>query len=401
RRGRCSSSTTTTASRGRASAPCTRRSSPSRWSRRSRSGWSAGRRTSPSARSPRGSSARTTSSTVTAPCSRTPRRSTPTATSSRSRAISRSRCGRSRSSSSRSRASRPRSPRTTCSPGSGHEPRRPDAGAVDRHPGHRGLPDVRRARRHRHRVGADHEPAPASHRRPCGTRGGRARRGGGQPHRAGRHAAHRVLGARGRGPGRRRRHGAGRERARAAMTGLRVAVGQLAATEDAVANAAAAAALLARAADEGARLVVLPEYTIAWAPRLHAGLAAEHRRFADTLAEAAARHGVLAVAGTLEPVGDRMRNVALAVGPDGTTIGRYTKVHLFDAFGVQESEVLDAGDPGDPVVLDVDGWRVGLATCYDLRFPESFRVLVDAGADVLAVGAAWAAGPGKPEQLRV
>jgi len=185
------------------------------------------------------------------------------------------------------------------------------------------------------------------------------------------------------------------------MTGLRVAVGQLAATEDAVANAAAAAALLARAADEGARLVVLPEYTIAWAPRLHAGLAAEHRRFADTLAEAAARHGVLAVAGTLEPVGDRMRNVALAVGPDGTTIGRYTKVHLFDAFGVQESEVLDAGAPGDPVVLDVDGWRVGLATCYDLRFPESFRVLVDAGADVLAVGAAWAAGPGKPEQLRV
>lgn len=179
---------------------------------------------------------------------------------------------------------------------------------------------------------------------------------------------------------------------------LRVAVGQLAATEDGAAGTATALALVARATEAGARLVLLPEYTLAWAATLHPRLAEEHAAFERALAAAAAEHGVWVVAGTLEPEGDRLRNVALAVGPDGAVVGRYAKVHLFDAFGVRESDVLDAGPP-EPVLVDVDGWRVGLATCYDLRFPESFRVLVDGGADVLAVGAAWAAGEGKGDQL--
>lgn len=181
---------------------------------------------------------------------------------------------------------------------------------------------------------------------------------------------------------------------------LRVAVGQLEASDDGVAGTQAALALVASAAQAGARLLVLPEYTLAWAPTLHAGLAQEHSRFVEALAAAAAEHRMWVVAGTLEPDGDRLRNVAFALGPDGAVVGRYTKVHLFDAFGVRESDVLEAGSP-EAVVIDVDGWRVGLATCYDLRFPESFRVLVDAGADVLAVGAAWAAGEGKAEQLDV
>ena len=185
------------------------------------------------------------------------------------------------------------------------------------------------------------------------------------------------------------------------MTALRAAVGQYTATEDPVANAATAVALVARAAQAGARLVVLPEYALAWAPRLHTGLADGREAFEDALAGAAAAHGVWVVAGTLEPAGDRLHNVAIALGPDGRRRAAYTKVHLFDAFGVRESDVLDPGDPEDLVVLDVDGWRVGLATCYDLRFPEIFRRLVDAGAQAFAVGAAWAAGPGKDEQLGV
>ncbi|HYI44095.1 MAG TPA: nitrilase-related carbon-nitrogen hydrolase, partial [Actinomycetota bacterium] len=98
---------------------------------------------------------------------------------------------------------------------------------------------------------------------------------------------------------------------------LRVAVAQLAATDDGAAGTEAAAELVARAAETGARLVLLPEYALAWAPRLHTGLAAEHARFARGLASAAASHGVWVIAGTLVPDGDRMRNVALAVGPDG------------------------------------------------------------------------------------
>lgn len=182
------------------------------------------------------------------------------------------------------------------------------------------------------------------------------------------------------------------------MNDLRVAAVQLAATAAAAANVAAATAAVTEAAERGARLVVLPEYTLAWAPRLHPGLASGHAELQEALVDAARRTGTWVVAGTLEPHGDRMHNVALAISPERGRVAAYTKVHLFDAFGVTESDALDAGEPG-AVVVDVDGWRVGLATCYDLRFPESFRVLVDAGADVLAVGAAWAAGPGKPEQL--
>lgn len=185
------------------------------------------------------------------------------------------------------------------------------------------------------------------------------------------------------------------------MAGLPVAVVQLAAGEDGGANARAAVDLIARAADGGARLVVLPEYTLAWAPRLRTDLADRHERFHEEICSAAAAHAAWVIAGTLEPHGDRLRNVALVVGPDGTERARYTKVHLFDAFGARESEVLDAGEPGAGVVVDVDGWRVGVATCYDLRFPETFRVLADAGAEVVAVGAAWAAGPGKDAQLDV
>nr|WP_147918163.1 nitrilase-related carbon-nitrogen hydrolase [Ruania zhangjianzhongii] len=93
----------------------------------------------------------------------------------------------------------------------------------------------------------------------------------------------------------------------------------------------------------------------------------------------------------------------MLLGPDGEVAGEYRKVHLFDAFGVRESDVLDGGRPGGDNVLTVDlgGLRVGVATCYDLRFPETFRLLADAGADVLVVIAAWADGPGKAEQLEV
>ena len=186
------------------------------------------------------------------------------------------------------------------------------------------------------------------------------------------------------------------------MTGLRAAVGQYAATDDVAANAATAADLVARGARAGARLVLLPEYAQAWAPRLRAELGSGHTAFVEALTDAAREHQVWVVAGTLEPAGERLRNVAVAIDPDGRRRGAYVKVHLFDAFGVRESDVLDAGaSDAAPVVIDVDGWHVGLATCYDLRFPETFRRLVDAGAQVLAVGAAWAAGPGKAEQLEV
>lgn len=182
---------------------------------------------------------------------------------------------------------------------------------------------------------------------------------------------------------------------------LRVAVAQFAASEDGTANTAAALAALARAGAAGARLTVLPEYAVAWAPRIEPRLADYHAEFEAALARAAAEHDMWVVAGTLRRHGDRLRNVAIVLGPDGAERAAYTKVHLFDAFGVRESETLEPGHAGAGVVVEIDGWQVGLATCYDLRFPETFRLLADGGAQVFAVGAAWASGPGKAEQLEV
>lgn len=187
---------------------------------------------------------------------------------------------------------------------------------------------------------------------------------------------------------------------------LPVAVVQLAAGSDTTAAAERTATAVRDAARGGARLVVLPEYASGWAPRLTPELAqGADGPFLTGLRAAAAETGVWVVAGTMIPTGGegRCENVAVLVGPDGQVAGEYRKVHLFDAFGVRESEVLDGGPAGGQNLLtaEVGGLRVGVATCYDLRFPEIFRLLADAGAQVLVVIAAWADGPGKADQLEV
>ena len=83
----------------------------------------------------------------------------------------------------------------------------------------------------------------------------------------------------------------------------------------------------------------------------------------------------------------------------GAVDAAYRKVHLYDSFGYRESDSLRAGDPS-AVVIEVGGFQVGLMTCYDLRFPEMGRLLVDAGAEVLVVPAAWVAGERKADHWR-
>jgi predicted amidohydrolase len=120
--------------------------------------------------------------------------------------------------------------------------------------------------------------------------------------------------------------------------------------------------------------------------------------FATELAAVAAEHNTTVVAGMFESSEDPALpyNTLLV---RGATSASYRKIHLYDSFGYKESESLHAG-PVTPVVLDVAGFRVGLMTCYDLRFPELGRLLVDHGAEVLVVPAAWVAGPRKVEHWR-
>jgi predicted amidohydrolase len=91
--------------------------------------------------------------------------------------------------------------------------------------------------------------------------------------------------------------------------------------------------------------------------------------------------------------GNRVTNTTLVTGA-GLHLG-YNKIHLFDAFGFRESDTVTPGDK--PVTFDVDGVTIGLATCYDVRFPELFRALADT-APVILLGASWGAGPGKADQ---
>lgn len=173
---------------------------------------------------------------------------------------------------------------------------------------------------------------------------------------------------------------------------------------DAAANRAAAVAAVEAAATDGAALVVLPEYAARFDPRGVTPDLAEplDGPFTAALRDVSRRSGVVVVAGTTLPGArpDRAVNAVVVVRA-GDVVGVYRKVHLYDAFGHRESDRLEAG-PADaePVVVAVRGLRVGVMTCYDLRFPEVARRLVDAGADVLAVPAAWADGEHKADHWR-
>ena len=127
--------------------------------------------------------------------------------------------------------------------------------------------------------------------------------------------------------------------------------------------------------------------------------------FVTALARTAGRTGSTVVAGLFEAIpGERRVYNTLAV-VDGTgLVAHYRKLHLYDALGWMESERVRPGDPeGDDdgpgvVTVPVGPLVLGLMTCYDLRFPEMARALVDAGATVLVLPAAWVAGEHKIEQ---
>lgn len=185
---------------------------------------------------------------------------------------------------------------------------------------------------------------------------------------------------------------------------MRVAVVQFTAAADKAANLDRLVTLLEQAAGQGADLVVAPEAAMHGFGEATTPLAPVAEPldgpFVSGLTEAARRLGVVALAGMFEPVdGDRARayNTVVAVGPDGL-LGAYRKQHLFDALGWVESRRLERGPTDGLLVFGCAGVTVGVLTCYDLRFPELARALVDRGVQLLALPSAWVAGPLKEEQ---
>jgi predicted amidohydrolase len=179
---------------------------------------------------------------------------------------------------------------------------------------------------------------------------------------------------------------------------MRIALAQILSSEDPAANLALVAAQAAKAAESGADLVLFPEATMRCFGRSLREVAEPlDGPWASGVREIADRHRIAIVAGmfTPHPASDgRVRNTLLAVGPG--LDAHYDKIHLFDAFGFTESATVAPGD--ELVVVTIAGVRVGLTTCYDVRFPALYLALADRGAQLIAVCASWGAGPGKVEQ---
>lgn len=183
---------------------------------------------------------------------------------------------------------------------------------------------------------------------------------------------------------------------------MKLAALQMVSTPDVARNLDAAGRLLAQAAEAGAGLAALPEYFCLLGRQdgdklLHAEAPGEGpiQRF---LADAAKRHGLWIVGGTL-PIrhGERVLNSNAVYAPDGTLAARYDKMHLF-AFD-NGRERYDEGRtlaPGAaPVAVQCGPLRVGLSVCYDLRFPELYRALMAPPCDVLSVPSAFTYTTGK------
>jgi len=179
---------------------------------------------------------------------------------------------------------------------------------------------------------------------------------------------------------------------------MKIAALQMVSTPNVGHNLDAAGRLIARAAAVGAQLVALPEYFCLMGRRdddkLGIAEAPGDGPIQRFLSAQARQHGLWIVGGTLPlrtASAQRVHNSSLVFAPDGSLAARYDKMHLF-AFDngreqYDEGRVLEAGS--QPVALQAGPLRVGLSVCYDLRFPELYRKLMQPPCDLLCVPSAF------------
>jgi predicted amidohydrolase len=186
-------------------------------------------------------------------------------------------------------------------------------------------------------------------------------------------------------------------------TGLNVAIIQMNSRDDKRANIATALDLIDRAAATGARLVALPEVWPFLGPDDVVRDQAETipGPITEVLAQRARRHGIYIHGGSIyesRPGDPGMYNTTFVLDPMGEIIARYSKIHMYDVVldGVAEYQESATVTPGDEIAItEIDGIQVGLTICYDLRFPELFRILALKGAQAIMLPAAFTLMTGK------
>lgn len=186
-----------------------------------------------------------------------------------------------------------------------------------------------------------------------------------------------------------------------------VAAVQMASGPNVSANLGEAERLIAQAVDGGAKLVVLPEnfahMSAGEADRLAVREPDGSGRIQEFLATQSQRHRIWLVGGTIPlqcQVPDKVRAACLVFNACGERVARYDKVHLFDVTvkETQDERYAESStiDPGEgPTVIDTPFGKLGLAVCYDLRFPELFRCMLAHGMEVVAVPSAFTAVTGR------
>ena len=193
------------------------------------------------------------------------------------------------------------------------------------------------------------------------------------------------------------------ERSRPRPRHLALGVVQTNSQDDKQANIAEALAGIDRAARMGARFVTLPETWTHLGPGKGDHAAAEliPGDLTRLLADKAREHSIWLHAGSIHervPEHDKLYNTTVVFDPSGDIVARYRKMHLFDVditghAAYRESDTIEPGE--EIVTFDLDGVRVGLAICYDIRFPELFRILALRGADIVMLPSAFTLMTGK------
>jgi nitrilase len=169
---------------------------------------------------------------------------------------------------------------------------------------------------------------------------------------------------------------------------LKIAAIQMVSSASLLENLATANRIIKAAAQDGAQVVVLPEYFCIMGlkdtDKVHAREKLGSGPIQEELAGIAKDSGIYLIAGTIpleakDP--NKVLNTTLVFSPDGQRVGRYDKIHLFgfqtNTERYQESETIEAGEQPGIVKITINGteWSLGLSICYDLRFPELYRAL--------------------------
>jgi len=142
---------------------------------------------------------------------------------------------------------------------------------------------------------------------------------------------------------------------------------------------------------KGTDIIVLPEvWTVGWkcSDFKDSAESIEDSETVEFLSELAIKYKTTIIGGSfITKEGDKYFNTCPVINPEGELVATYNKMHLFSYYGCDEGKFIENGEK--PVIVEVNGVKIGLSICYDIRFPELYRAYRKAGADLLINMAAW------------